>query len=433
METVFSYVLTVNGFNIENFGEMKVIQNVDGYGMSGVCTSEFTVTILKSEYDMYKISSCAPVEIKLGESSFSPIFYIATRTLKNNKVTFKCYDRMMYIDQTFDVTNLPYSNNENYSKSAVISAIVKQCGFNEWRYAGETSLFEFNISIDYLKGKSCRTLLEEISKVLCGFFKIGNDNSLLFVLFGSAYYLGSKVPVHTEISTGGQKGPVKQIIVINGDDVYYAGDKSSDVLETIKITTTFASQSLADNIYERLNGYVYEAWNCERCILDNIWGEIENAAEITFADGSTRVANNIIKIPTSSGIYLSCGNNDVVENEFDYTGALSRKIDSKIGDGETLGNNTMITRYQGVVHLGEKFTDDDGNVTQNRYGYKAATSSGIVEFEGAMVSRVTPTGATISSDGKEAVVQYDGKSYKYNLEYDSSGNVTSFAKEEVVE
>lgn len=413
------------------------MQNVEGYGMSGVCTSEFVVTIPKAEYDLYTISACAPVEIKFDTITFSPKFYIATRTLKNNTVSFKCYDRMLYIDQTFDITQLPYSPNGYYSESEVISTIAEQCGFEGWHFAGTTDIItppvSFTLSLEYLRGKSCRAILEAISTVLCGFFKTGNENDLLFVTFGNPYSLGNVSTSHTSISVGGQKGPIAQVIVINGENTYYAGNKVADVFETIKITTEFGTQLLADNIYQRLNGYVYEAWDCQKCVLEKEWGAIENAAEIIFSDGSVRTANNITKIPTVAGIFISCGNNDVVENEFDYTGALSRRIESKIGDGEELGNKTVITRYQGVVHLGEKTTDENGNETQNRYGYKAATASGVVEFEGAMVSRVTPTGATISSDGKEAVVQYDGKAYKYNIEYDGSGNVTGFAKEEVVE
>ncbi len=418
-----------------NFGKMKIMQNVDGYGMSGVCTSEFTVSIPKSEYDMYNISACAPVEIMIGEYAFSTKYYIATRTLKNNVVSFKCYDRMMYIDQIFDVTKLLYSITDSYSDSTVIYTIAQQCGFSGYSIAGDSSsdLISFQVTKDYLNGKSCRAILEDISKVLCGFFKTGNDNNLLFVPFGTNYYLGCKSEVHTAITTGGVKGPIEQVIVINNNDIYYAGNQSADVFRTIKITTEFASQEIATKIYERLQGYVYEAWNCEKCVITGDWGEIENTAEIFFADGSVRTASNITKIPTSQGIYVSCGNNDVVENEFDYTGALSRKIESKIGDGEELGNKTMITRYQGIVHLGEKTIDENGNEKQNRYGYTAATASGVVEFEGAMVSRVTPQSATISPNGKEALIQYDGKSYKYSLEYDSNGNVTSFAKEEVIE
>ena len=91
----------------------------------------------------------------------------------------------------------------------------------------------------------------------------------------------------------------------------------------------------------------------------------------------------------------------------------------------------MLTRYQGIIHLGEKSKARNGSSEQKRFGYSPATENGIVEFDGVMVSKVTPTSATINADKTEAVVNYEGKSYKYLIERDSSGNITSFGKEEV--
>lgn len=416
---------------------MKIQENVDGFGLYGVCTSEFTVEIAADDYSKQLISANAPVTLSVVSGNtfqIAPTFYIATRSRAGSKVTFKCFDRMIFIDQLADIPGTSFINGY-ISGESLMTIIAEQCGFTAARYAAISGITPVDILItkESTEGKTCRALLETISKAWCGIFKCSEEDELLFVPFGGVVYVGQKSENHTAIVEKGVKGPIEQVVLIGNDEIYTAGSSSADVFGTIKIETEFASQALADNLMERLEGYIYQAWSCGRCIIDAVYAGLEAPSEITFADGSVRVANYMVKIPTAAGVYVECGCNDVVENEFDYTGALSRRIESKIGDGEELGNKTMVTRYQGIVHLGEKQTDEKGNITQNRYGYKAATASGIVEFDGAMVSRVTPTGADISADGKEAVVKYDGKAYKYNIEYDGSGNVTGFAKEEVTE
>ena len=428
----FSYNLDIAGYNIQSFGEMKIVQNTEGFGTSGVCTSEFTFSMDAEEYGGYAIPASAEVRLSMEENySFAPTYYIATRRRQGGKVSFKCYDRMVYTDQTCDTSLMGFDSNGRATSQNVAAGIAVQCGFEGLFFATEFVVLDFYIKKEDVEGKTCRTLLEMISKAWCGVFRASRDEKLLFIAFGLVYYLTSAALEHAQISEGGIKGPIQYIYVTDGKNEYSAGNSGADVFGTLKIQTEYASQALASNLWSRLEGYTYEAWSCERCIVDNGYGDIEINAKISFGDGSARVANNITKYITAQGIFVSCSCNDVVENEFDYLGALTRKIETKIGDGEELGNKTMVTRYQGIVHIGEKITDENGKETQNRYGYSPATASGLVEFDGAMVSKVTPTGASFSEDGKEAIINYEGKAYRYNLNYDSSGNVTSFVKTEV--
>lgn len=430
---VFSYTLKIAGNNINNFGEMKITQNTDSYGLSGVCMSEFTFTMDANEYSTLIVPANSAVELSMENNyAFCPTYYIATRTKKNGKVSFKCFDRMIYIDQTLNVNNIDFEADGRATSQNVASYIAEQCGFEGIQFTIDSSyIYDFYILREELEGKSCRSVLETISKVWCGVFRTNGSNQLLFAAFGTAYYLDNRAQDHTSIDTGGEKGPLSQIIVSNGDDVYTAGNPAADVFGTVKIQTEYASQNLADNLLLRLEHYIYEAWSCDRCIIDQGYGNIEVPAQISFADGSVRLANNIVKYPTAQGIFISCSCNDVVENEFDYTGALSRKIETKIGDGEQLGNKTLITRYQGIVHLGEKKTDENGKETQSRYGYSAATAGGIVEFDGAITSRVVPQSAKINADKTEAVVAYGDKAYKYNISYADDGSISGFSKTEV--
>lgn len=433
----FSYILEVDGYEIENFGNMKIMESVDGFGLSGVCTSEFTVEISAVDYAKQLISANAAITLSVVSGNIfqiAPTFYIASRSRNGEIVKFKCFDRMIFVDQPAVIPEAFFTDG-HISGETLMSIIAEQCGFTAACFSGTSGIkvCDLHLAKEKIYGKTCRVLLEELSKAWCGIFKCSDDNSLLFVPFGGVTYINQESSIHAQIRNKSIKGPIQQVIVNGNGECYTAGNTSADVFGTIKIETEFASQAIADNLMERLEGYIYEAWSCDKCIIDSVYAGLEIPSEITFADGSIKVANYMVKIPTGEGIYIECGCNEVIENEFDYSGALSRQIKTKIGDGEKLGNQTMITRYQGIIHLGEKTTDDDGNELQNRYGYSSATANGIVEFDGAITSKVVPQSAKINADKTEATISYQDKTYKYNISYASDGSIARLSKSEVLE
>lgn len=412
---------------------MRIRQNADGYGISGCVASEFSFTITTSEYEQRLIPPSASVTLYMDENyTFSPTYYISSRSKKGKTVTFKCFDQMLFTDQNAVVGDVNYDDNY-ISDRQLMAVISKQCGFKSWGIGGTiTSIPEISIPRDYVDGKSCRALMTALSTSWCGYFKVSNNDELIFIPFGSVYSLANVAQKHTAIIEKSEKGPIEQVIMSNGTDTFIAGNTSADVFGTLKISSDFASQQLADRIMNRVKDYVYQSWECSKAIIDHGFGSIEIDAKIKFDDGSERIANYIEKIPTSSGVFIVCGRNEVTESEFNYTGALTRAINQKIGDGEVLGNNTMVTRYQGIIHLAEKSKARSGVTEQKKFGYSSATENGIVEFDGAMVSKVTPkSGKWLNADKSEAIIDYGDKSYKYKIVRDSNGNITSFGKEEV--
>ncbi len=373
------------------------------------------VTIPTWEYESWYIPPNAKVVLSCGYGyTFTPAFYIMSRSKKGGCVSFKCGDRMIFTDQTAVIDDGKYTDGKIESQW-LVQSIASQCGFNSWGIGGTiTEVPNVYIAKEYISGKSCRSLLEAVSAAWCGYFKTSNDNTLMFIPFGSKYYLGSQALNHAAVVEGGSKGPIECVIMSNGTETFISGSENTDMFKTIKLSSDFASQELAGQILKRIKNYTYEAWSCSKCIIDYGLGDVEIDAEINFADGNTRIANYIEKIPTAAGIFCRCGRNDVTESEFDYTGALSREIQKRIADGEKLGNGTMITRYQGVVHLGKETTDEKGNKVQNRYGYSEATADGVVQFDGAMVDSVLPSVA-VSSDLSAVNLEYEGKKYELQL------------------
>lgn len=438
------------------FGDMQIKQNADGMGISGVCTSELDFSVAYEEYAEHPPKAGAIVTLGINILGVTYYFLISQRTRSGAKVTLKCYDRMLLLNKNSDLFDIPYTNVDPKDDSSgeikmedLIKYLVPEIGFAGCTtYLTDTGYYgELKMAKKDIKGKTCRALFEAISEAWCGYFTIAADNYLDFVFFGTPAHSICPVVNHEAIVMQSERSPISKVTVSNGTDNYYSGEENADIFAALTVKTNYASQELADKLLERVKGYTYMSWQCSKMIVDvqqlsgsvnsylpAISTEMYSLKPVVSMNGGNLIANALTITLTDTGIYASLGSNEVAEDECAYIGYLSRKLEEKLSDGEKLGNDTLISRYQGIIHLGEKTKDETtGEEKQNRYGYSKATADGIVEFDGAMVSKITPKTAYWNSDKTEAVVSYEGKKFKYNIKRDSEGNITDFSKEEVKE
>jgi len=376
--------------------------------------------LLTSDY----IGAEANAEVTLTSTDIIinlPTFYINSRKKSGNIISFSCLDNMMKTDQPLDTESLSYMTDGTIPINNLLADIATQCGFVS---AGGVPYSHIrNLTKQELTGKSCRQALEMLSVPMCGYFYTV-ANSLAFKQWGSdgATYTPLK---YSTVSTGGEKGPILSLVMSGNDEVYDKGSSGADVFNTLKIDTEFANDDLATEIYNRIENYTYTAWQCDKMMFNTV-PEIDS--NIVLEDG-TYIANSITTTFTPTGIFCSCGRNEVTENEFNYVGELSRKITEKISNNEKLGNQTMVTRYQGVVHLGEKY-DDNGTEKQNTYAYSSASKDGVVEFSGAMTSKVVPQTVTVSDTADTVKYSLGDKLYRLAITWDGD-NISKVKREEV--
>ena len=287
-----------------------------------------------------------------------------------------------------------------------------------------------------IANKTARNLLEEVSKAWCGYFKVTYSNTLYFVPFGFGTVTGNTVTEYTTISEGFEKGPITRVKMDGENGTFYSGNAAADVTETLAVNTRFASQELADALMIRSENVTYQGWSCSKAIIT---GDVlpDITADIAFKDDTSlsRFANNITLSFTSCGVFFSGGNNAVTENEFEYMGILSRKIEERIKDGEQLGNKTMLTRYQGLIHLATEnstATISEGSTAVTSYGYSPADENGVITFDGALTNKIVPSSAVINDDMTEIIIAYGNKKYRYNIVWDGN-NISKFTKEEIKE
>lgn len=432
----FSYIIEIGNLIYNRFGNLKIRESADGFGTSGVCTSELTFTMPYDEYLLHVPYSNADVKIYAGEDfKIAATYYISSRSRKGGTVSFKCSDRMIFTNQTIVLTDNDFKD-DMIDAFWLLDNIKSQCEFTAYGVIGITELADISVPREKVEGRSCYECLQLLSSAWCGFFKVSNDDKLVFVPFGKITGTISgdtKKMRHTAVAEGLEKGPITRLIMSNGSETFGIGS-GEGFLNTLKISSDLASGELAASIFERIEGYTYQSWECSKIAYGNSMGVVDVmgiTTEILFADGIKRVANYIEKTLTAYGLFVSCGSNNVTEDEFDYTGKLSREIANKISDGEELGNKTLITRYQGTIHLGEKKKSKGRTATSEppkRYGYAPATYEGVVKFDGAMVDKTLPE-IVVKDDVSGFSTTYGDTVIKYDLKWDGD-NVTLKEKEE---
>lgn len=111
-------------------------------------------------------------------SSSLPTFYVNECPYDDEICTVTAYDRCKNLDVPFDSTNFPRKDAQGeiikYQATSVISAIANQCGFSP--SSPSTGMRE--LTNDDLEGKSCRTILEEISQAVGMYFYCDSSNCL---------------------------------------------------------------------------------------------------------------------------------------------------------------------------------------------------------------------------------------------------------------
>lgn len=280
-----------------------------------------------------------------------PTFYIDTRKKTNGVISFTCFDKIMRTDQplnTETINFMPPENPLDDKKIAVnnlIAEIAEQCGFGSYGGVPATNIRE--LTRPELTNKTCRQVLEMLSVAMCGYFHTAYPDVLAFEEWGTDFST-IEPDNYAPIDVGSTKGPISRLIMVGNDKVYDKGGSGSDVLNTIKINTDLASDALADEIFNRISGYTYTSWQCSKMLLPTFF---KIGCGVRLADNTVLIVNNATTVFTATGVFTSCGSNDVTENEFDYDGKLTRDIKSRIAFAERFGRGQINPDGKYVVYI----------------------------------------------------------------------------------
>lgn len=325
----FSYSLVVGGSGVyTTLGDIEFSQSVNGYGLSGLLTSMFTVALPS---DGFSADDGAPVQLLCSDSNITlPNYYISSRNVTGNKVVLNCVDDMQFADQTCSIAENAFTDDK-ISITLALDYVATQMGLDDW--GGGNSAFhaiQYLSKVDVFQAK-CSAILEMVATAGCGCWYIshGTTKILMFRPFAnSATQTSTSALKHTAIVLGNTK-TITSVALVGSDETFIAG--TGTARQTIVINTPLASAALVSALYARLNGYTYTAWECTKTLIQN-YMPIDTLC--VFGSGQSLISTHSTIKPSISGLFCSCGSQEVTEDEYSYSGALDRKIDSKVGKGD---------------------------------------------------------------------------------------------------
>lgn len=263
-------------------------------------------------------------------------------------ISLSCVDKMVAVAQTFDVSNVTADSEGMVFVSDILLKIATQCGFTAvGAYPDVISKMKY----DELVGASCDDILTLLSQVFCGvwYTETENDNETLrFNTFGTTTELVFLDDVqYSEISTGAGKGPISRIIASNSADTFDTGG-TADFLKTIKLSGRLFTEESTTALLDIISGATYTAFEIEKT---NAVTDAHICCGISVGEQVFTACKIDISISVG-GIITGFGAPDICEPEWDYTGALNRKLKNKV-DYNSPSAGAYITRSDGIKIEGD--------------------------------------------------------------------------------
>ncbi len=400
-------------FDSDRLSDITVSKSADNKGFYGVATTSLSCNIYTD------ISPSDGEEITFSGYT-GVVFVIAEHIQKSGVVSITAYDRCKNLDVPFDCS--PYTQfDENgkaiwYPTSQIVAAAANQCGFDSGGYSGMMSQLCY---LDFAE-KSCRQILEELSKVDVGHWECAG-NSLVFRDFSPPVY-GTAIDENdrSEISINGVK-------LINGiyavDEIYNTVYNTGAAWKnTERLSGRYLSASIVRQMAGKIltgGGYEYIGWSC-----DNILG-------MTLYNIGDCIAYNGKKLPilsmtykfTSGGMIASLSAPAPDCSFSEYEDVYERAIADRVTMGKGYNGFFIGTAGLGVRVLSQAAAIDAGGERSSSEFMFRTDETGAVTYDKYQIDGEMPVSIDKSSD-TERVIHYADADY--SLKWDTDENGTKY-------
>lgn len=365
-----AYSVTCGGTKIsmeknQILGDIKITNNTGGFPASGVVASQLSFTIDLDKFGGEVLYFDPSASCVVGGFD-APTYYVTGRSLSGNSYTITATDRTVFLDLPFNYTTLNQlkDSDGNVAISDVISEIARQTGFTSGSPGTASTVLD---KIPYADlATTCRSILDAVSQIACGVWYCTTDNALNFYAFGS--YVASVHPSEsqrTDIMKGLKKGPICGVLMINNST---STDTSEEFTEgsiggtyhAIKITSKYATAARCRALYDRVYGAEYQAFTVSKMMCSTY---LSAGTEFYVDDKEKYIATNINISLSYTGAYASLGADVSSETEWDFNGALTRKVNAQIAEGRKY-HGVSVSQKNGFAceGAGGKITMSDGTM-----------------------------------------------------------------------
>lgn len=415
--TAFSYdrfTVKIGGteFSCSDIGYIKLTREVSGLPVKGIITAKLNIRLRTD-------TAFAPgTEIHITDAlnnTVLPVFYISKPDYGGGIADITAYDNCRALDLIFDTDSLYFSEDKDYSVYDVVTASAAQCGFAGAIFG---DMHVSSVPYKYLKGRTCRSILNILSEAGCGVWFCNNDDQLEFRRFGEVTdYFSIGEGSCGEFRIGAVKGPVTAVQVSNPvtDENYQLGYFGS-FINKLKISGRLIDNAAAQGILSDINGAEHRAFSCRNVFTDTI---PDAFCGFVLGDVCYRAAS-IVTYFSPVGYFSSVKAPVIDEDRFDYVGTLDYSLQDRIMQERKYGCSVMSLS-------GLRFFDEDTS-----YGF-SSQSGGLTSYEGVMSSSKEASSIAVDkSSGTVTVTYKDGHVYKYSAavtETSSGYNITSETEE----
>lgn len=339
--TVFSRVLLINGQPVtEPYGGLKFSGTVPGFGVSGIAAMQFEFDI----YDEHGVYGTALLEDAAAELvGFFGEFRIAKRDISQKVCHFTAYDFSTDTSGEFDPSELWQNVTKDYITSGeVLSGLSSQLEIS--CTVSNPDDLDMQITREQLQGQSFNGILEMISESACGVWCGDGSGGLILIDLDNdvnKYAFGASSTEYGEIDYRGVQR-IGRLIHTNSEtgNTEENGGTTGNVI-SVENPLVARGDGLCGKVWQRVGGYQYQAWRCEKALLDeHVLGKRLLCSVLEFEGASPLIIGDFTLDIDSTGVYFSGGREPQSDERWGYANKVER---TKIGIGKSVGSRTILS------------------------------------------------------------------------------------------
>lgn len=380
----FEVKLNINGIDYGEdviFGaksETRIFDTEPTIG--GTYCSTFEFSLLGDGSEIPKMAVVIPYFRAVGASSQSEwlqkgIYYIDTRSVSENSNGVKvftafCYDPILKANAPYSTTSLTWPARDIDVVNEIASAIGVTVA------SLTTSFMLYGYTIQLPTQYTYRDVLGFIAAMYCGNWVINDVGKLELVRLNFNYLetnIGGNVTTLNVSPT--RPAYTKVVFVVDDETEVSSGSTDDHVMEA---TCPYATQAMADRVYNTLSTYTYKPFEALGCWI-NPAIECKDGVSTTDFSGLF-IATRTIYFGRGMVMDITAPNDNYIDHEYKYESPTERQYRRTIAGI----NNSITLNSEGISIVSEKLDNIGGtNLIINTFDTASLPqdASGYIELD----------------------------------------------------
>ena len=294
-------------------------------------------------------NATAELYLKSGGRLFGK-YYVAKRDISKKVCHFTAYDFTTDTSGDFDPSGLWQSATADYiSSGEVLNGLSSQLGV-PCRVSDSDDL-DMHVTREQLKGHNFNSILEMISEAAAGVWCGDGEGGLILVDLNNdigSYNYGASSSEYVEIDYRGVQ-QIGTVIHTNSEtgNVHRVISNSVGNVISVENPIVASNGSWTAALARRLSNCRYQAWYCEKALLDEyVIGRRLLCSTMNFEGMPPLIIGSFTVDVDSTGIYFSGGRDPQSEEWWGYVSKTER---TKIGVEKWVGNS--VTHANGMIEF----------------------------------------------------------------------------------